>query len=196
MWDITSKQKAKIIPHKEPVWPRGKALEAGSKRASVRFLFVSPFSSKVVVCGHCFMTLFLTITETLKWLSSLPTLMQESFWWWQCNVRYSLPLPPPPESRSMPVPLRRQLGATRVQPVTEPRGSKTYFLSRWVSKYKESPKHSKRHSTQPNHNRISTFPSYHLHLSPFNCRFVASKIRVLSRKFVLFCIVILNQLSF
>ena len=22
--------------------------------------------------------------------------MQESFWWWQCSVRYSLPLPPPP----------------------------------------------------------------------------------------------------
>ena len=23
--------------------------------------------------------------ETLKWLSSLPSLMQESFWWWQCS---------------------------------------------------------------------------------------------------------------
>ena len=32
--------------------------------------------------------------ETLKWLSSLPTLMQESFWWWQCSDRYnSLLLP-------------------------------------------------------------------------------------------------------
>ena len=27
-------------------------------------------------------------TETLKWLSSLPILMQESFWWWQCSNRY------------------------------------------------------------------------------------------------------------
>ena len=27
-------------------------------------------------------------TETLKWLSSLPILMQESFWWWQCSDRY------------------------------------------------------------------------------------------------------------
>ena len=37
-------------------------------------------------------------TETLKWLSSLPILMQESFWWWQCSDRYiyDLPLPPPP----------------------------------------------------------------------------------------------------
>ena len=39
------------------------------------------FSSKVVVCGHCLVTLCLTISEILKWLSSLPILMQESFWW-------------------------------------------------------------------------------------------------------------------
>ena len=43
--------------------------------------FGSPFSSKVVICGHGLVTLSLTINETLKWLSSLPTLMQESFWW-------------------------------------------------------------------------------------------------------------------
>ena len=62
------------------------------------------------------MTLPLTINETLKWLSSLPILMQKSFWWWQCSDRYiyiynllfffdfyqfyiythNLPLPPPP----------------------------------------------------------------------------------------------------
>ena len=30
-------------------------------------------------------------TETLKWLSSLPILMQESFWWWQCSGKYNLP---------------------------------------------------------------------------------------------------------
>ena len=40
--------------------------------------------------------------ETLKWLSSLPILMQESFWWWQCSDRYIISLfprlhtPPPP----------------------------------------------------------------------------------------------------
>ena len=28
------------------------------------------------VCGHCLVTLSLTINETLKWLSSLPILMQ------------------------------------------------------------------------------------------------------------------------
>ena len=46
--------------------------------------------------------------ETLKWLSSLPILMQGSFWWWQCSDRYiislsstSVPRPPPPPS---PVP--------------------------------------------------------------------------------------------
>ena len=32
-------------------------------------------------CGHCLVTLSLTINETLKWLSSLPILMQKSFWW-------------------------------------------------------------------------------------------------------------------
>ena len=32
--------------------------------------------------------------ETLKWLSLLPTLMQKSFWWWQCSVRYIISLSP------------------------------------------------------------------------------------------------------
>ena len=27
---------------------------------------------KAVVCGHCLVTLALTVNETLKWLSSLP----------------------------------------------------------------------------------------------------------------------------
>ena len=50
---------------------------------------------KVVVCGCCLVTLSLTINETLKWLSLLPTLLQESFWWWQCNNRYIISLLPP-----------------------------------------------------------------------------------------------------
>ena len=36
------------------------------------------------------MTLSLTINETLKWLSSLPILMQKSFWWWQCSTSIAL----------------------------------------------------------------------------------------------------------
>ena len=49
---------------------------------SVRTRFGSPFSSKIVVCGHSLVTLSLTISnEILKWLSSLPILMLESFWW-------------------------------------------------------------------------------------------------------------------
>ena len=47
----------------------------------------------VVVCGHRLATLSLTINKTVKWLSSLPILVQESFWWWQCSVRYSLSFP-------------------------------------------------------------------------------------------------------
>ena len=46
------------------------------------------------VCAHCLVTLSLTINETLKWLSSLPILMQESFWWWQCSDRYIISLSP------------------------------------------------------------------------------------------------------
>ena len=41
----------------EPVWPSGKA---------VPIRFGSPFSSKVVVCGHCLVTLSLTVNETFK----------------------------------------------------------------------------------------------------------------------------------
>ena len=47
---------------------------------------------KVVVCRHCLVALSLTINETLKWLSSLPILMQESFWWWQCSASYIISL--------------------------------------------------------------------------------------------------------
>ena len=71
----------------EPVWPSGKALgwyAETSRFDSASALFVF---KKVVVCGHCVVTLSLTINETLKWLSSLPILMQESFWWWQCSDR-------------------------------------------------------------------------------------------------------------
>ena len=46
--------------------------------------------------------------ETLKWLSSLPILMQKSFWWWQCSDRYIISLfpnlhtpSPPPFSPSL-----------------------------------------------------------------------------------------------
>ena len=33
-------------------------------------------------------------TETLKWLSLLPILMQESVWWWQCSAKYIISLFP------------------------------------------------------------------------------------------------------
>ena len=46
---------------------------AVSRGTSVRIRFGSPVSSKVVVCGHCLVTLSFTINETLKWFSSLPS---------------------------------------------------------------------------------------------------------------------------
>ena len=54
----------------------GKQRDLGSNPLRLSFLF-----KKVVICGQCLVTLFLTINETLKRLPSLPILMQESFWW-------------------------------------------------------------------------------------------------------------------
>ena len=64
----------------EQVWPSGK-VRLVSRGTSVRIRFGSPFSSKVVVCVHCLVTLSLTIHKTLNSLSSLPISMQETFWW-------------------------------------------------------------------------------------------------------------------
>ena len=66
-----------------PQWPSGTARrwlgwQAPDGVCSNPALF-SVFLSKVVVCG--LVTLPLAINGTLKWLSSLPILMQESFWW-------------------------------------------------------------------------------------------------------------------
>ena len=63
----------------EPVWPSG---EAGKQKGLRSIpLWLSFFVKKVVVCGHCLVTLSLTINEILKWLSSLPVVVQESFCW-------------------------------------------------------------------------------------------------------------------
>ena len=63
-----------------------------------------------MVSGHCLETLSLTLNETLKWLSSLPTLMQESFWWWQCSDRCIICLyPHPPISIPRPPPFSPSL---------------------------------------------------------------------------------------
>ena len=79
----------------------GPPVPPASTAATMVLVAASPFSSEVVVCGHCLVTLSLTINETLKWLSSLPISMQESFWWWQCSDRYIISLFPPP---SYPLP--------------------------------------------------------------------------------------------
>ena len=59
-----------------------KKRQGEKEKASARFRFGSPFSSKRLwFVDTVFVTLSLTINETLKWLSSLPILMEESFWW-------------------------------------------------------------------------------------------------------------------
>ena len=54
--------------------------------------FGSPFSSKLVVYGHCLTTLPCTMNETLTWLTSLPVIMRKSFWWRLCSIGCKLPL--------------------------------------------------------------------------------------------------------
>ena len=45
------------------------------------------------------------VSETLKWLSSLPTLMEESFQRWQCSDKYIISFfPPPPYPLAQHVP--------------------------------------------------------------------------------------------
>ena len=58
------------------VWPSGKALGWQATGPRVRIRFGCPFSSEVVVCGHCLVTSSLTINEALKCLSSSLILMQ------------------------------------------------------------------------------------------------------------------------
>ena len=41
--------------------------------------------------------------ETLKWLSPLPVLMQESFWWWRCIDRYIISLSPHLHTPFLPI---------------------------------------------------------------------------------------------
>ena len=71
----------------------GLAVRLISRGTSVRIRFGSPFSSTAVVCGHCLVTLSLTINQTVKWLSSLPTLMHESF---SLFPHLHTPFPPSP----------------------------------------------------------------------------------------------------
>ena len=65
---------------REPVWPSGKTsglyaeepqFESASALLSLQKL---SYADSLVTLSH-------TINETLKWFSSLPILMQESFWW-------------------------------------------------------------------------------------------------------------------
>ena len=45
----------------EPVWPSGKQKDLGSIPLRLSFLF-----KRIVVCGHCLVTVSLKINQTLK----------------------------------------------------------------------------------------------------------------------------------
>ena len=50
--------------------------KAGKQKNLGSILFGSPFSTKIVVYGHCLVTFAHIVNETLKWLTQLLTLMQ------------------------------------------------------------------------------------------------------------------------
>ena len=85
-----------------------KGVRLVSGRTSVRYRFGSPFSSKRLWFVDTVLWLCPPLpTETLKWLSSLPVLMQKSFRWWQCSDKYIISLSPtsiPPPPPLLPVP--------------------------------------------------------------------------------------------
>ena len=93
--------------HSEPVWPSGKVL--GWWTGTHWFESASALLSlqKLWSVDTVLWLLSLTINGTLKSLSPLPILMQESFWWWQCSDRYIISLSPhlytpfPPSSPSL-----------------------------------------------------------------------------------------------
>ena len=61
----------------EPAWPSGnEGAGSVSRQTSVWFDFSSPLSSNVVVCGHCPVTLSVTVNDTVRWFTSLPIWMQ------------------------------------------------------------------------------------------------------------------------
>ena len=72
----------------------GKRKDLGSI-PRLRLFFLS---KKVVVCGHCLVTLSITSYWNIKMALIAAHLNAgiESFWWWQCSDRYIISLPPPP----------------------------------------------------------------------------------------------------
>ena len=106
MVSVDIKYHVYLLFKKKIMWgiSRGMVLGLGSILLRLSFLF-----RKVVVCGHCLLTCSITIKETLKWLLSLPILMQESFWWWQCSDRYIFPLIPSPYPSPSPSPFSPSL---------------------------------------------------------------------------------------
>ena len=88
-WKLTSTNNKTRSYFKFGFLPFGKQRDLGSNPPRLSFLF-----KEVVACGHCLATLSLTINETFKRLPSLPILMQESFWWWQCSDGYIISLSP------------------------------------------------------------------------------------------------------
>ena len=94
-WQCSDRYIISLFPHLHKVSRFGLAVrrKAGKQKGLGSIpLRLSLLFKSVVVCGHCLVTLSLTINETLKSPSSLPIVMQEPSWWWQCSDRYIISL--------------------------------------------------------------------------------------------------------
>ena len=92
---LVSQRSGAVWKWRWPPWAPVPNKPMVSGRTSVRHRFGSPFSSKRLWFVDTVLWLCPSLpTETLKWLSSLPILMQKSFRWWQCSDRYILSLSP------------------------------------------------------------------------------------------------------
>ena len=76
MVSLEVKSNVSKIRLSEPVWPSGKALGWYAEGPRFDPLRLSFFFKKIVFYGHCLATLPTQLLKTLKWLTQLPTLMQ------------------------------------------------------------------------------------------------------------------------
>ena len=76
MVSVDVKQQRTEVLNGKALWIIGKQIKGRTSfRLSSALLALAP---NVVVCGHCLVTLYFTVNETLEWLSSLPVFKKKN----------------------------------------------------------------------------------------------------------------------